>query len=234
LYFVFRTPGTEHTNDHLDTTGSGNLSQNLTRPHFQTFHPLRYVVKLQLTRPFMQLPRSARSRMTADVRQKYMRDSFPVTNPWLRMLISLLAVLLAVAIIFLTRWNMVVALACVAIILSTIATSHGLQKKISLEGQFVVVHYILGSLRYPIHDIVALRDHSQRSHWLHWYHGNRVDIVTQSGRAISLYPRKPDVLINRLQKEWAERAGAANPHAFGTSGISPAEQARMPEASGDT
>ena len=32
----------------------------------------------------------------------------------------------------------------------------------------------------------------------------------------------------------AERTGAANLHAFGTSGISPAEQARMPEASGDT
>jgi hypothetical protein len=32
----------------------------------------------------------------------------------------------------------------------------------------------------------------------------------------------------------AERAGAANPCAFGTSGISPAEQARMPEASWDT
>jgi len=32
----------------------------------------------------------------------------------------------------------------------------------------------------------------------------------------------------------AERAGAANPHAFGTFGISPAEQALMPKASGDT
>jgi hypothetical protein len=32
----------------------------------------------------------------------------------------------------------------------------------------------------------------------------------------------------------AERAGAVNPHAFGTFGISPAEQARMPKASGDT
>ena len=32
----------------------------------------------------------------------------------------------------------------------------------------------------------------------------------------------------------AEQAGAANPHAFGTSGISAAEQPRMPEASGDT
>ena len=32
----------------------------------------------------------------------------------------------------------------------------------------------------------------------------------------------------------AEQAGAANPHAFGTSGISPAEQARMPKAIGDT
>jgi hypothetical protein len=31
-----------------------------------------------------------------------------------------------------------------------------------------------------------------------------------------------------------QRAGADNPHAFGTSGISAAEQPRMPEASGDT
>jgi len=32
----------------------------------------------------------------------------------------------------------------------------------------------------------------------------------------------------------SERAGAANPHAFGTFGISAAEQPRMPKASGDT
>jgi hypothetical protein len=31
-----------------------------------------------------------------------------------------------------------------------------------------------------------------------------------------------------------EQADSANPRAFGTTGISPAEQARMPEASGDT
>ena len=36
--------------------------------------------------------------------------------------------------------------------------------------------------------------------------------------------------INKM----AERAGAANPCAFGTSGMSPAEQARMPEAGRDT
>jgi len=36
------------------------------------------------------------------------------------------------------------------------------------------------------------------------------------------------------EKKMVERAGAANPHAFGTSGISAAEQPRMPEASGDT
>jgi len=37
--------------------------------------------------------------------------------------------------------------------------------------------------------------------------------------------------VNRIK---AERTGPANPHAFGTSGISAAEQPRMPEASGDT
>ena len=37
-----------------------------------------------------------------------------------------------------------------------------------------------------------------------------------------------------LKEENPEQIGAVNPHACGTSGISPAEQARMPEASGDT
>ena len=41
-------------------------------------------------------------------------------------------------------------------------------------------------------------------------------------------------LVLELKRDKAERAGAANPHAFGTSGISAAEQPRMPEASGDT
>ena len=36
------------------------------------------------------------------------------------------------------------------------------------------------------------------------------------------------------EKKMVEQAGAANPHAFGTSGISAAEQPRMPEASGDS
>ncbi len=37
-----------------------------------------------------------------------------------------------------------------------------------------------------------------------------------------------------LATKYAEQAGAVNPHACGTSGISAAEQPRMPEASGDT
>jgi len=41
-----------------------------------------------------------------------------------------------------------------------------------------------------------------------------------------------DVTI--MEKILVEQADAANPHAFGTFGISPAEQARMPKASGDT
>lgn len=36
------------------------------------------------------------------------------------------------------------------------------------------------------------------------------------------------------EKQQAEQSDAVNPHAFGTFGISPAEQARMPKASGDT
>ena len=39
--------------------------------------------------------------------------------------------------------------------------------------------------------------------------------------------------VHRLQYK-AERTGAVNPHAFGTFGISAAEQPRMPKASGDT
>ena len=40
--------------------------------------------------------------------------------------------------------------------------------------------------------------------------------------------------LKRSNTNKAERADAANSHAFGTSGISAAEQPRMPEASGDT
>jgi len=40
------------------------------------------------------------------------------------------------------------------------------------------------------------------------------------------------VTIYRTQN--VEQTGAVNPHAFGTFGIPPAEQARMPKASGDT
>jgi len=45
---------------------------------------------------------------------------------------------------------------------------------------------------------------------------------------------KPSATLGSVMKKMVERAGAANPHAFGTSGISAAEQPRMPEASGDT
>jgi len=42
------------------------------------------------------------------------------------------------------------------------------------------------------------------------------------------------LLPKSTETKKAEQSDAVNPHAFGTFGISPAEQARMPKASGDT
>jgi len=41
------------------------------------------------------------------------------------------------------------------------------------------------------------------------------------------------LMLSSTRKKTVEQADEPNPHAFGTSGISPAEQARMPETSGD-
>ena len=49
-----------------------------------------------------------------------------------------------------------------------------------------------------------------------------------------VFGEKRGLRISLLRIKKSEQAGSANPHAFGTSGISAAEQPRMPEASGDT
>jgi len=95
----------------------------------------------------------------------------------------------------------------------------------------------------------ALGNVARVFNWLHFYIAYRGTPVEQ-GRANlgSLYNLSESALTflagvilvfsapiwARKLTKMSERAGAANPHACGTSGISAAEQPRMPEASGDT
>jgi len=61
------------------------------------------------------------------------------------------------------------------------------------------------------------------------------EVCSRLGRCgIICHENMPEQLIETIEPKKAERAGAANPCACGTSGIPPAEQARMPEASRDT
>jgi len=158
-----------------------------------------------------------------------MRDSYQTANPPLRSAYCALLTLLAFICLFFGPSGATAVLASAAILFAAASITAGLQKEILFEHGFIVIRYTLGSVRYPIQDIFDVRM-SQRNTRC----ANRVDIVTRSKRLITLYPRSPEIVMSRLENEMAERAGAANPCAFGTSGISPAEQARMPEASRDT
>jgi len=134
-----------------------------------------------------------------------MIHTFPTANPWLRIAMPLL-IFTVVGCVGLLVTNLIVSLsvAIVTMLLCNSAFSPGIQTFIVINDEFVAIHYLVGHCQYPLRDIVNVRDHGDGRKLGGSLRTNRIDIITKSGRPISLYPKQPSCLVRRLLQNIAE------------------------------
>lgn len=86
-------------------------------------------------------------------------------------------------------------------ILAAVAGVCGLQRGISVDADFVVIRFVAGEFRYPLNDITGVRSITDSKSLMDFFRGHpRVEIITKSGKSVTLLPKEPAKLLSILKR----------------------------------
>lgn len=125
---------------------------------------------------------------------------FPAKNP--KGTYILIAVLLTVGLMISFsgpgRLNIAIGLAPILVAVAGIC---GLQRSIHLDEDSLVIRFVAGEFRYPLNDITDVRPIADGKGIVDFFKGHpRVEIITKSGKSVTILPKEPDEFMSRLKR----------------------------------